>query len=119
MSSVRFLSAKAEAGTAIKEMIAELETAWKGQIKNLNKTVYENELVGHSRSDNVKEFLSRSFTNWLSRKGIIQELSSVYSPESNGKLESLNHALLDMSRTMLIGVNSESICKTWNDLCLT
>ena len=55
------------------------------------------------RSDNAKEFLSRSFTKWLSKKGIRHELSLAYSPESNGKAERLNRTLLDISRTMLIG----------------
>ena len=103
ISLIRFLERKDEAGAAIKEMITELETLRKGRVKNLNITVYENESMKRLRSDNAKEFLSKTFKKWLSQKGIRHELCSAYSPESNGKAERLNRTLLDMSRTMLIG----------------
>ena len=102
ISLIRFLGRKDEAGAAIEEMITALETMRKGRVKNLNITVYENESVKRLRSDNAKEFLPKTFKKWLSQRGIRHELCSAYSPESNGKAERLN-ALLDMSRTMLIG----------------
>lgn len=103
VSLVRFLRKRDEAGAAIEEMIAELEKMRKGRVKQLKITVYEDENVKRLRSGNAKEFLSRSFTKWLLKKGMHHELRSACSPESKRKAERLNRTLLDMARTMLIG----------------
>ena len=102
VSLVRFLKTKDGAGAAIKDMITELETLRQTRIKNLHITCYDTEKIKRLRTDNGKEFLSNNFKKWLAAKGILHELTSAYSPESNGKAERLNRTLLDMARTMLL-----------------
>ena len=93
LSLVRFTSTKSEASQALKHMILELENVYDSKVKRL--------CVRRLRTDNAKEFLSKSMKEWLSDKGIIHEKSSPHSPESNGKAERLNRTLLDMARTMM------------------
>ena len=83
-------------------MITELETLRKARIKNLHITCYDTENFQQLRTDNGKEVLSNNFKKWLAKKGILHELTSAYSPESNGKAERLNRTLLDMARTMFL-----------------
>ena len=98
LSLVKFLKRKSEAGQALKDMILEMETALNCQVQQLR--------VQRVRSDNAKEFLSKQVIDWLKAKGIQQELSPPYSPESNGKAERLNRTLIDMARTMLMGAKN-------------
>ena len=53
------------------------------------------------RTDNAKEFLSKEIKQWLTRRGIVHELSAPYSPESNGKAERLNRTLMDTARSIM------------------
>lgn len=46
--------------------------------------------------------MSKAFQKWLKDRDIQHELTSTYSPESNGKVERLNRTLLDMSRTLML-----------------
>ena len=101
VSLVLFLRTRDEAGSAIKEMILELETQRKSRVKVLHISVYSGEIVKRLRTDNAKEFLSGIFQKWMQSRGITHELTSAYSPESNGKAERLNRILLDMGRIML------------------
>lgn len=88
LSLVRFVTAKYEVPSALKEMIAELETVSKAKVERL-------------RTDNGSEFKSKSVQAWLKSKGIKHELTSPYSPESNGKAERLNRTLMDIARSLL------------------
>ena len=100
LSLVRFLKTKDEASKAVKEMITELETFRKGKVKRLR--------VKRLRSDNEGALLSKNFQGWLKQKGIKHELTSSYSPESNGKAERLNRTLMDMARSMLMDLGKVS-----------
>ena len=106
VSLVRFIKTKDAAGAAIKEMITSLESLRQNRVRNLQITCYETEQdrMRRLRTDNGMEFLSNNFRKWLAKKGIHHELTSAYSPESNGKAERLNRTLLDMARTMLLSV---------------
>ena len=99
VSLVRFLKEKSEATTAVQEMINQLETICKGKVERI-------------RSDNGKEFTSHTMQEWLKTRGITQELTAPYSPESNGKAERLNRTLLEMARTMLNGASKAPGYKT-------
>ena len=101
LSLVRFIRSKDEGPKVLKDMICELENTREGKVKRLH--------VKRLRSDNDSVFLSSDFQNWLRGKGIVHELTSTYSPESNGKAERLNRTLIDMARTMLMNINSDWI----------
>lgn len=106
VSLVRFIKTKSAASSAVKEMINGSETLYNCKVQRLN--------VRRIRSDNVTVFLSEQFQNWLKEKGIFHELSSPYSPESNGKAERLNRTLLDMARTLMMDLgDSQSNRQLW------
>ena len=95
LSIVRFLKTKSEAPSALKGIITELESA--SHTKNR---------VWRIRSDNAKEFTCASIARWLRQKGIRHELTSPYSPESNGKAERINRTLRDIARPLLQNIGS-------------
>nr|GFA55827.1 retrotransposon protein, putative, Ty1-copia subclass [Tanacetum cinerariifolium] len=51
-------------------------------------------------SDRGGEYLSQEFKDYLSKNGIIQHLTSPYTPQQNGVYERRNRTLLDMVRSM-------------------
>nr|GEZ48291.1 zinc finger, CCHC-type [Tanacetum cinerariifolium] len=52
------------------------------------------------RSDRGGEYLSQEFKDYLSKNGIVQHLTSLYTSQQNGVSERRNHTLLDMVRSM-------------------
>ncbi|GJV41454.1 retrotransposon protein, putative, ty1-copia subclass [Tanacetum coccineum] len=52
------------------------------------------------RSDRGGEYLSQEFKDYLSENGIVQHLTSPYTPQQNGVSERRNRTLLDMVRSM-------------------
>nr|GEZ88761.1 hypothetical protein [Tanacetum cinerariifolium] len=52
------------------------------------------------RSDRGGEYLSQEFKDYLRKNGIVQHLSSPYTPHQNGVSERRNRTLLDMVRSM-------------------
>ncbi|GJU52630.1 putative RNA-directed DNA polymerase [Tanacetum coccineum] len=52
------------------------------------------------RSDKGGEYLSQEFKDYLSENGIVQNLTSPYTPQQNGVSERRNRTLLDMVRSM-------------------
>nr|GFA29802.1 hypothetical protein [Tanacetum cinerariifolium] len=52
------------------------------------------------RSDRGGQYLSQEFKDYLSKNGIVQHLTSPYTPQQNGVSERRNHTLLDMVRSM-------------------
>ncbi|GJX05744.1 retrotransposon protein, putative, ty1-copia subclass [Tanacetum coccineum] len=52
------------------------------------------------RSDRGGEYLSQEFKDYLSKNGIVQHLTSPYTPQQNGVSERRNRTLLDMVRSM-------------------
>ena len=103
LSLVRLLPTKDNAFQAVREMITELEAVRNIKVKRLR--------VRRLRSDNGIVFLSRNFQSWLKGKGIVHELSSIYSPESNGKAGRMNRTLMDMARSMLTEISDEALQK--------
>ncbi|CAI7750300.1 unnamed protein product [Closterium sp. NIES-53] len=54
------------------------------------------------RSDRGGEFLGAEFRSWLKRHGIKQQLTTAYTPQSNGVAERANRTILEGGRTMLV-----------------
>lgn len=123
ISLLRFFKKKSQAGECLKDMIMELETVFgKSKVKKVTMRRFEpgsngdwlESVLKRVRTDNAKEFLSETFRKWLSERGTVHELSSAYSPESNGKAERLNRTLMEIARSMLLGMNQvKNYQKLW------
>ncbi|GJQ98882.1 putative retrotransposon protein [Tanacetum coccineum] len=67
------------------------------------------------RSDRGGEYLSQEFKDYLGKNGIVQHLTSPYTPQQNGVSERRNRTLLDMGyeayvqRTQLINLQQRSV----------
>ena len=53
------------------------------------------------RTDNVKEFLSREFQDYIKQKGIRHELTAPYSPKQNSVVKRDNRTVVECARSML------------------
>ncbi|CAI7864614.1 unnamed protein product [Closterium sp. NIES-54] len=60
-------------------------------------------VVKRIRTDRVGEFLGAEMTAWLKKQGIQRELTTTYSPQSNGVAERANRTILETARALLIG----------------
>ncbi|CAD7003740.1 unnamed protein product [Ceratitis capitata] len=54
------------------------------------------------RSDNGREYLSKSFENFLKENGIVRQLTVPYTPQQNGVAERANRTLVEMARSMIV-----------------
>ncbi|CAI7886909.1 unnamed protein product [Closterium sp. NIES-53] len=54
------------------------------------------------RSDRGGEFLGADFRSWLKRHGIKQQLTTAYTPQSNGVAERANRTIIEGGRTILV-----------------
>jgi IS30 family transposase len=69
------------------------------------------------RSDNGTEFINQNFTNIFEQKGILHQITCVYTPEQNGVSERKNRHILDMTRIFLFQNNTPKIY--WSSAVLT
>ncbi|CAI7844786.1 unnamed protein product [Closterium sp. NIES-54] len=53
-------------------------------------------------SDRGGEFLGAEFRSWLKRHGIKQQLTTAYTPQSNGVAERANRTIIEGGRTILV-----------------
>ncbi|CAI7838573.1 unnamed protein product [Closterium sp. NIES-53] len=53
-------------------------------------------------SDRGGEFLGEEFQSWLKRHGIKQQLTTTYTPQSNGVAERANRTIIEGGRTILV-----------------
>ena len=53
------------------------------------------------RTDRGGEYMSDEFNAYLSKRGIVHQLSAVETPQQNGVAERLNRTLMDLVRTMI------------------
>ncbi|UYV71423.1 K02A2.6-like, partial [Cordylochernes scorpioides] len=53
------------------------------------------------RTDNGTEFINKNLETFIESKGIKHELTTPYTPRSNGRVERANRTLLDKGRTLL------------------
>ncbi|CAI7802486.1 unnamed protein product, partial [Closterium sp. NIES-53] len=54
------------------------------------------------RSDRGGEFLGAEFRSWLKRHGIKQQLTTAFTPQSNGVAERANQTIIEGGRTILV-----------------
>ncbi|CAI7809281.1 unnamed protein product [Closterium sp. NIES-54] len=54
------------------------------------------------RSDRGGEFLGAEFRSWLKRHGIKKQLTTAYTPQSNGVAERANRTIIEDGRTILV-----------------
>ncbi|CAI7873023.1 unnamed protein product [Closterium sp. NIES-53] len=59
-------------------------------------------VVKRIRTDRGGEFLGTEITAWLKKQGIQRELTTAYSPQSNGVAERANRTILETARALLI-----------------
>ena len=57
------------------------------------------------RTDRGREYLSKQFEELCTKKGIIRQLTTLYTPQQNGVAERRNRTLLDMTRSMMAHEN--------------
>lgn len=117
-SMVRFMVRKNETAERLKEMICEMENLFTSKVKLLS-CVNRNS-VKWVRSDGGGEYVGHQLQDWFKRRGIMHEVTTAYSPESNGSAERLNRSLLDMARTMMLSgvdVKEELWAEAINTAC--
>lgn len=110
-SMVRFMKHKTETGGFVREMILEAESLFNETIGTLY--LIRRKKVKWLRSDGGGEYISDTFSEWLKERGIIHEITTAYSPESNGRAERLNRTLIDMARSMLLQTDPEVSKPFW------
>ncbi len=88
-AEVYVMTEKSEA----KEKLVDVLIEWENQLELTVKIL---------RSDGGKEFVSNLVTDYCTSKGIKQQVTPRYTPESNGKIERLKRTLKEKVRCMLI-----------------
>jgi transposase InsO family protein len=87
-SSVRCIAAKSDVATTVLEVLE----LWENRTERKVKTF---------RTDQGREYLNKTLGAAFKMKGILQQYSTRYTPQSNGRAERLNRTLLDKTRAML------------------
>ena len=87
-SYITLLKFKDGALAALEEVVQQLETQLGRPVKAI-------------RSDGGGEYINKAMTAFCTRKGILQQSTLPYSPQSNGVAERLNRTLLQKVRAML------------------
>ncbi|UYV63925.1 hypothetical protein LAZ67_2006034, partial [Cordylochernes scorpioides] len=85
---VEFLKDKLSAAEVLKKFIVKRENELKSKLKRLT-------------TDNGTEFINKNLETFIESKGIKHELTTPYTPRSNGRVERANRTLLDKGRTLL------------------
>jgi transposase InsO family protein len=88
MTWVYFLSYKSEAFGLFKRFKAMAETQTGARLKAL-------------RSDRGGEFQSKEFKQFCEKEGVLQQLTTPYTPEQNGVAERKNRTVVELARSML------------------
>lgn len=103
-SEVRCLEAKSDAATALLEVIALWETRQERRLKVL-------------RTDEGKEFDNHSLRMELKRKGVEHQMTTRYTPQSNGRAERVNRTLFECVRTLLVAAQCPKLL--WDEALRT
>lgn len=101
---VRFVNLKSEVADALIDMVRELENLFNfktQEIRSVNRNI-----VKWVKSDGGGEYVGHKLQYWLKQRGIVHEVTTPYSPESNGSAERLNRSLMDMARTLIWGMET-------------
>src|SRR5690606_1127615 len=103
---VRFLKHKSESTQVIKDFVAEAQTQHGITIKAF-------------RHDNGGEYVNNALEAWYKTKGIVQEPTPPYHPESNGVAERLNRTIGEGIRAMLLNLGKYYDKKLWAEAVQT
>ncbi|UYV78056.1 hypothetical protein LAZ67_15003332 [Cordylochernes scorpioides] len=101
---IEFLRTKDETATRLKRLITRRENETNLKVKAI-------------RTDNRGEFINEDLNQFLTEKGIKHELTTPYSPRSNGIAERANRTILDKVSTMLLDANLP--LKLWGEAANT
>ncbi|UYV69328.1 hypothetical protein LAZ67_6003255, partial [Cordylochernes scorpioides] len=85
---VEFLKDKLSTAEVLKKFIVKRENELNSKLKRL-------------RTDNGTEFINKNLETFIESRGIKHELTTPYTPRSNGRVERANRTLLDKGRTLL------------------
>lgn len=85
---IEFVASKTEIPNVVKKIINRVEVESKRPVK----LIY---------TDNGSEFCNKTLGNWLDNKGIIQNTSTRYTPEQNGRAERANRTIIEATRALL------------------
>ncbi|UYV83708.1 hypothetical protein LAZ67_23002187 [Cordylochernes scorpioides] len=85
---VEFLKDKLSAAEVLKKFIVKRENELNSKLKRL-------------RTDKGTEFINKNLETFIESRGIKHELTTPYTPRSNGRVERANRTLLDKGRTLL------------------
>lgn len=110
-SLIRFLRRKSKASEAVQEMVKEIQNLFNTNVSHF--MIMNRKNVKWLRSDGGGEYISKVARAWMKENGIVHELTTLYSPESNGKAERLNRTLLDMARCMILNINQRNSVRYW------
>ncbi|OWZ09587.1 Retroelement pol Polyprotein [Phytophthora megakarya] len=69
--------------------------------------------VAFIKSDNAAEYTGGAFAAYCEKNDIVQEFTTPYNPQQNGKVERRNRVIVEMARSMMIGANLPTAC--WAD----
>ena len=103
-SFVKLLVKKSDAADVLMRWIPQVELQTGKKLKCL-------------RSDNGGEFLFGKFTDWLSLRGVVQQTTSSYSPQSKCIDERMDMTLQDKARTMMLESGLPGLL--WGEILLT
>ena len=89
MTWIYFLKHKSEVFDRFVSFLKLIQTQFHTSIKTL-------------RSDNGREFVNNTMTQFCKEKGIIHQTSCAYTPEQNGVAERKNWTILEITRALMI-----------------
>lgn len=117
-SMMKFIFWHSETSQAVIELIRALESLFNSKVGSL--TSIDRKLMKWLCSDKGCGYVGHQFQNWLKQRGIVHEVTTAYSPKTNGCVERLNCTLLDIARTMLVNCKlspESSWAKAVNTFC--
>lgn len=97
---MQFVEHKSKADDALIQMVSELEKLLNGRLRRVASI--KRNTPKWMRTDGDREYIGNGFQEWLSRRKVLQEVATAYSPESNGAAERFSWTLLDRARATML-----------------
>lgn len=100
-SWVRFVERKSKVADSIIEMIKALKNVFDKKPQSIRLT--QQKKLKWFCADGSGKFVENALRTWMTKCRILQEITTAYSLESDGKAERLNRTLLHMLRLAMLG----------------